>query len=48
MKQQKLSRRDKEELAKKGICWKCGENTVKKDKKGIITCSKGCFTFQKV
>ena len=33
----KLTKREKQELTKQGICWKCRKKTIKQDK-SIIWC----------
>ena len=34
----KLTRKEKQELTKQGICWKCGKKTIEQDNK-IIKCT---------
>lgn len=40
----KLSRKEKIELTRKGICWKCKKKTLKKDKKSV-RCENCGFEF---
>ncbi|NIA10713.1 MAG: hypothetical protein GWP10_13545 [Nitrospiraceae bacterium] len=46
MKRKKLTRKEKKELAKKGICWKCGQKTLK-FKGDVILCENCGFKVVK-
>ena len=37
----KITRKEKEKLAKEGICWRCGTKTVKEDGNVIICMNCG-------
>ena len=44
MKKKKLTRKDKQKLASSGICWKCGQKTLEREK-NILTCKNEKCNF---
>jgi len=46
MRQKKLTRKDKQRLASLGICWKCGQKTLVREKNLLVCKNNKCnFSF---